>query len=452
MRIFFTFICLISLCILAKSQSFDEAYEFRDGFRFEKAFLDSASQLYFFSTDEFAVVDENSKTWNIIDTFKTDTKSYEINYIHPVFTHFGSIINKTSFSTKDSSYICFFNKDTTIVINALQLNPYFKYKNTSGYSNHKFWFSGYWDNIYTFDEQTLTLDSLPLDSVNIHQWNLSPMNFHPYKDGFIYLGQFVNKIYYYSENEKWQIDLDSIVVARDLEWISTKEMDFDGKRLLLSGWKQRIGIFDIESWDFNVIDLTKTNLLIDNPDVLVVDSIYYLEPKANFDCQGNIYVSIHTLSKGVVKYKQIDNLTFEHLEHKDFSVVYKVQNSGRNTNWYSGLFEENGKTYYKAVEYFPEGNSIEAFPTIVPINVYPNPATTYTNVKFYLKPSTRSKVKFKIYNYMGQLIKELDNEMEYDESTAFAIKRINTLNMKTGMYYLLVDNDSQKRLFGFAVN
>ncbi len=433
------------------SQHYDEPYEFRDGFEFWKALIDSSGQLYFFGRNDFAVVDEQNRTWEIIDTFETSEKKYEIEYIIPEFTHFGENIKMTSFGTKDSSYFCFFNDDTTIVYNALQISSKFDFKNTTGYNNHKFWFSGFWGNIYTFDDRTLKLDSLPLDSVHIHKWNLGPANFLPYDQGFLYLGHAEQKIYYYSDQERWTIDVDSIIDANNLTWLATRRLRISGDTLLFIGPQQRIAIFNLITHDFEVIDLSKTSLIEYHPDVVISDGKYLLEPDATFDGEGNIYVSIYTLKKGIVKYKRIDSYNYEHLEHEGFKVVYRVQNSGRNSTWLSGIFEENGQTYSKVVEYIPNGNSVEAFPSIVPIKVFPNPAKTYTNVKFYLKPSTRASVDFTIYNYMGQLIKNLDDDIEYDPNSGFATKRINTISLKTGIYYLVVDNEVEKRMFGFAV-
>ncbi len=451
MKIIFTLLIFLSVFSNLKSQEYDEPYIFGDGFRFSAAKIDSSGQLYFFFENEYAIVDEENRDMQIIDTFKTSEKNYAIYYLHQSLSHIGKRLQMTVFSTQDSSYLAFHNMDTTIIINQNQLSKNLSFRNTSGYNNNNFWFSGYWDKIYTFDENTLKLDSLQIDSVNIFKWNVAPINYLAYKKGFLYIEQDTNIIHYYSKKEKWAINLDSIANAKNINWNKTKEIRIYKDKLLLVGWQHLLGLFDLKTWDFNVIDLAKSILVENHPDVIIKDSVYHLQPFANFDCKGNIYVSIFTLSQGPVKYKMIDSYNFEHLEHEGFSIVYQVLNSGRNSNWISGLCEVDGKSYYKAMEYFPDGTSVEAFPTIVPIKVYPNPAKTYTNVKFYLKPSTRSKVKFDIYNYMGQVVKSLDKEFEYDEYRGFAIKRINTLGMKTGVYYLVVDNGVQKRMFGFAV-
>jgi hypothetical protein len=72
-------------------------------------------------------------------------------------------------------------------------------------------------------------------------------------------------------------------------------------------------------------------------------------------------------------------------------------------------------------------------------------------VNFFLNPNYREKVKFEIYDYMGCKIKELDGSYSYNASEAFGSKQIDVEDISTGIYYLVIDNGSEKRSIGFAV-
>ncbi len=115
---------------------------------------------------------------------------------------------------------------------------------------------------------------------------------------------------------------------------------------------------------------------------------------------------------------------------------------------------DHSKSYYTGVicfDPFGETDVIEGLPSIITLGAAPNPASSYTKVQFYLRPSTKDKANFKIYNYTGELIKTLDNSFDYDPNEAIATKRINVEDLNTGIYYLVIDNGSEKRTIGFAV-
>ncbi len=99
----------------------------------------------------------------------------------------------------------------------------------------------------------------------------------------------------------------------------------------------------------------------------------------------------------------------------------------------------------------PDTEIIENVPTIVTLNPAPNPAKTYIKARFYLQPNTRDKTSFKIYNYIGSVVKELDNNMEYNPQIGIATKLIDVETLRTGVYYLVIDNGIVQRAIGFAV-
>ncbi len=144
----------------------------------------------------------------------------------------------------------------------------------------------------------------------------------------------------------------------------------------------------------------------------------------------------------------------------DSTYITKYFQVDKNNIWwfYSHIKEEyweDGKSIFAAIPLDPYDQTsleeTEGMPTIIPLTVRPNPAITYTEVRFYLNPHAMSNVSFKIYDYMGKEIKVLDNQFNYDKQTAFAAKQIDVTGIKRGVYYLVVDNDVEKRAIGFVV-
>jgi hypothetical protein len=144
----------------------------------------------------------------------------------------------------------------------------------------------------------------------------------------------------------------------------------------------------------------------------------------------------------------------------DSTYITKFFQVDKNNIWwfYSHIKEEyweDGKSIFAAIPLDPYDQTsvdeTEGMPTIIPLTVRPNPAITYTEVRFYLNPHAMNNVSFKIYDYMGKEIKVLDNQFNYDKQTAFAAKQVDVTGIKRGVYYLVVDNDVEKRAIGFVV-
>jgi hypothetical protein len=126
--------------------------------------------------------------------------------------------------------------------------------------------------------------------------------------------------------------------------------------------------------------------------------------------------------------------------------------------WFGVIIYPDGNqaapAYRGIIAYDPfatDTDVVESIPSLVTFNAIPNPAQTYTDVSFYLHPESKGKTSFSIYNYIGELVSKLDNNFEYDPTTAIALKRINTMDMKKGIYYLVIDNGIEKKSQGFVV-
>ncbi len=118
-------------------------------------------------------------------------------------------------------------------------------------------------------------------------------------------------------------------------------------------------------------------------------------------------------------------------------------------------FWEEGKNIFAGITFDPYDETsveeTEGMPSIVTLSVHPNPAIIYTDVKFYINRHNMENVSFKIYDYLGNEIKTLDNTFSYDSYTAFATKRVDVSDIRRGIYFLLIDNDTDQMSISFVV-
>ncbi len=451
-------IILVMLICVSFTELLAEYYD--EPYKFKKDVLvplnietDSTGTPFFASTNKYAVGNAEDKSFEIVDSIRIGDEIYYFKQngfgFDSQFLRFGKKMTMMSFySNTDTSFLCFLNQDTGLIFRnrSFSSNIWQVFNNT--YSNGKFWFGGLWGYLYRFDENTYQLDSIRVDSVKLFQWKISFRKFAPYKQGILYVSQYDNNLHYYSDEEQWFANIDSLA-----KWSHVSFMEYHEGKVLLSTYNNEIYLYDIEQKTMEEIDLAQTIIAEDYKNKRNHLGNLELSPIAIFDCKGNIYINL-TFDGDATLYKIKEDRTAEEYKIPGFTRVWDVTRSGRNSNWFRGYYGNynDSDAAYKVVEHFPDGTGLEgAPPTLLPINVYPNPSKTYTNVKFYLQPSTKASLKCSIYNYMGSLIAELDNEIEYDETTGFATKRIETGSLNTGIYYLLVDNGSEKRLFGFAV-
>ncbi len=123
-----------------------------------------------------------------------------------------------------------------------------------------------------------------------------------------------------------------------------------------------------------------------------------------------------------------------------------------------GFIREDGVecwNYIVSYEVYAEPDDVEEtdiLHTLLPAKIYPNPAKKNITAEFFLNPHFRDKVEFAIYDYMGRKIKDLDSEYSYDKKEGWAIKSFNLEGISTGIYFLVIDNGTEKRSLGFAVD
>jgi hypothetical protein len=437
------------------AEYYDEPYlSKRDEFIPFRVINDSSGVPLFLSFPKYAKCNPKDKSLKIIDSVMYGNQYMSIVSASHRNGHFGQKLLMLQLFANDSIYMHFESNDTSILINLRYFSSNLFQFNSTTYSNGKFWFGGLWNYLYRFDEETFEIDSIAVDSLKLYPWALQHRRFMPYKNGILYISQVARNLHYYSDEEQWTVALDSIAKANYKNWGYIQHVDyFDGK-VMLSIEGKAIYIYDINQKTLEEINLDNT--IVSEKYKTYVDSEgnLLLEFFANYDCKGNIFFSLESNKEGFTLYKIDEKREISEFKLDGFVQVFDVTRTGRNSNWIRGFIGdfEDGTQTFKVVEHFPDGTGVEgAPPTLLPINVYPNPSKSYTNVKFYLQPSTKASLKCSIYNYMGSLIAELDNEIEYDETTGFATKRIETGSLNTGIYYLLVDNGSEKRLFGFAV-
>lgn len=181
-------------------------------------------------------------------------------------------------------------------------------------------------------------------------------------------------------------------------------------------------------------------------------------------------ISVHELSlsydnepdasESIVYYSTGDNSELKKIQFDDTTEYVRgkffyVTNDGKL--WFKIKYYRGGdrnQVFHEGVISFDplaDTTAVESMPTLIALKPAPNPAKTYTKIKFFIHPHTKDKAKFKIYNYSGVLIKELDNDFDYNSQTAIATKTIDVETLKTGVYYLIIDNGTEKRGVGFAV-
>jgi hypothetical protein len=204
--------------------------------------------------------------------------------------------------------------------------------------------------------------------------------------------------------------------------------------------------------------------------------------KNHIDANPNLYISIWEINDDFMMtnnlYQKLDSSIYIKYKGGDWRVIdrsflgkysvdgpeYPVFSPDKDKVWFYFFYTVipdtviNGREMYKfliSYNIYKDTTSVaeetEGFPTVLPTKLYPNPAKRMVTVNFFLNPNYREKVKFEIYDYMGCKIKELDGSYSYNASEAFGSKQIDVEDISTGIYYLVIDNGSEKRSIGFAV-
>lgn len=94
-------------------------------------------------------------------------------------------------------------------------------------------------------------------------------------------------------------------------------------------------------------------------------------------------------------------------------------------------------------------NSVDAEITNLPKlwirSISPNPISLYSKLEFFSEPNYSSELSIKIYDLLGNVIKDITNDLNYNPSTATGIVNFNMESIFPGMYYLNIRNSAQSR-------
>jgi hypothetical protein len=256
----------------------------------------------------------------------------------------------------------------------------------------------------------------------------------------------INKL----EENFWQsLNINDIYEIRDkihfCSPISTNIYSFNLNTL-------EVGLEDKLEWHPEIVENEKENMETYNVtgfhsngscDIYDIRFVMFTDGKSIDEQKSSLY------------YKSKDSNTYTYLERKNppysyIGSLFKV--TPDSLMWFGVIIYPDGNqaapAYRGIIAYDPfatDTDVVESIPSLVTFNAIPNPAQTYTDVSFYLHPESKGKTSFSIYNYIGELVSKLDNNFEYDPTTAIALKRINTMDMKKGIYYLVIDNGIEKK-------
>lgn len=242
------------------------------------------------------------------------------------------------------------------------------------------------------------------------------------------------------DNQIWMVGEDKSVYSFDMDTYELKqEAKFDNDYAIYKLEQELIDSSDI--WTYSV-GKTSQNM--------------WLHGISSFKNLGNTILSQRAYYYG----KQFDS-SLTKIQLKDttellLNTLITITNDGKL--WFSVKYYPGGdrdQVYQVGVICFdplaPDTEVVEGQPTIIVGKPYPNPAKTFARIEFFIHPHTKAEAKFTIYNYMGAVVKKLNNEFDYNTQTAIGSKMIDVETLKTGVYYLVIDNGTEQRAIGFAV-
>lgn len=292
---------------------------------------------------------------------------------------------------------------------------------------------------------------------------------HHYNNSFFYFCYPNIAISKFDENGYTHFEVSDSIRKSNPNFLNTNFQEVIDNKIWIRGYDNSYYSFDMETYEL------KQEISFDE------DYYIYQLEKGNLDnykdVRYNIYKTKQDVNLHYVVYKTVVGQSSFYIHNYYFNTEAKpepVKIQLKDTTEYmlDGILSitDDGKIWFK-VKYYPGGNRdqiyqvgvisfdplapdtdiIEAQPTVITGKPAPNPAKTFTTIEFYIHPHTKAKAEFKIYNYSGVLIKELDNDFDYNSQTAIARKRIDVESLKTGIYYLVIDNKTEKRAVGFAV-
>ncbi len=221
---------------------------------------------------------------------------------------------------------------------------------------------------------------------------------------------------------------------------------------------------NMTSFDFTVEDLTTSPLYLNN--IEEKSNMVINIKEVNEDYMLFLGIDVHRDSSLYIRYNNTNKWELINLspdEECDLVSRLNIHLTPDKTRlwfyfrWWTPVEGDDGKKYshfLRSYDIYASPDNVEeteALPTLYPTKVYPNPAKRSINVDFFIHPDFSQKVKFQIYNYMGIIIKDLDGSYTYNAQTAFGKKQIDIENLHHGIYYFVIDNGSEKRSIGFAV-
>ncbi len=423
--------------------------------------MDSSGVYYFIGystpTSSYKSLGDTLCFHNYVDMLDSTYEVLASSYMFGKNSHILSVIPlKKGYYGADTlvTYKIIQKKDTTVVWNMdeseldkLQGGHTFR----GLYWNEKYCYFGNLNFIVTVDENTLEIGKIYVDDKKVKSYYSSGNLINLYNDGLLYFTWERDQLHYYSENEYYTINTDSIFKSVCPDFYKPDRCFLLNDKLYVVDEFAHMVIFDLKDYSIESVDLIETAI---KP---------YIEKDLN-DGYG-VYIDIKVMQSGrliitlfdsmnieTYPFLQLENGEFEKIEVPEMGKVFNVIETPYDYIWINGSYiNPDSDTTYLAVPYFPDGTSVEAVPTMITLRTYPNPTKTQTKVQFYVRPDLVDDLKFTIYDYMGNQIDKLDNEVEYDNSRFNATKTIQSSKYRKGIYYLLIDNGVESKMVGFAV-
>ncbi len=352
------------------------------------------------------------------------------------------------------SYLVYQSKDTTVVWERKPYGALFGYINSLIeviYWDGKYWLFGNTKHLITIDEKTIKVDTIDIDGEKIKNFYTRDQCINVYNDGLLYLTLDGKELHYLSHDEYYTLNLDSILSPFTEESVQPNDCQIVGDKMYYLDRRAHIFIFNLKTHDTEFIDLAETSIRPYIEEFL--DNEYEIYTSLRVLPNGKLFVRLNDwVTFKPILFKQTDEGDFKLFEVPEIANVWSMMPTPYDYIWLAGPYiNPDSDTTYAAVPYFPDGTSVEAVPTMITLRTYPNPTKTQTKVQFYVRPDLVDDLKFTIYDYMGNQIDKLDNEVEYDNGRFNATKTIQSSKYRTGIYYLLIDNGVESKMVGFAV-
>jgi hypothetical protein len=198
--------------------------------------------------------------------------------------------------------------------------------------------------------------------------------------------------------------------------------------------------------------INKIEMKYSNNPTQAVNTINSIETKS--DINGNLYFlpySSESLLDGarIYKYKGYNNaeeILIPNLPGQTSAMPasnFAIDSLGRIWLIYSdyGIY-----IYYPAGLGVDNEINVEYYPRIWIWNLYPNPANETARVEFHLTRDVKDECKIQIIDVMGNIIKEIKNQIEYDFTQQEAIVNFSTADIACGIYYVSISSSKSRKL------